>query len=102
MKSFPAIILQMAIQTNVADKGGNKGVLLSLVSHHQPCPHLMERFKGCCTCGLLLPLHLLLLCFSLDECDLNSHISLLFFHSDSLSHELKEDPLIFPLLKFAT
>ncbi len=56
----------------------------------------MERFKGCCPHSLLLLL-LLLCCFSLDECDLNSLISLLFFHSDSLSHELKEGPIDFPI-----
>lgn len=57
----------------------------------QPYPYLMERFKGSCP-------HRLLLHFSLDECDLNSHISiLLFFHSDSLSHELKEEPIDFPI-----
>lgn len=26
-----------------------------------------------------------------------SHVSLLFFHSDSLSHELKEEPIDFPI-----
>lgn len=87
----------MTSQTNGTDKGGNKGyifslVVLSLVSQCQPCPHVMERFKGCCTCALLL-----LLCFFLDECDLDSHISLLFFHCDSLSHELKEEPIDFPI-----
>lgn len=57
-------------------------------------PHLMERFKGGCPHSLLL---LFLLYFSLDECEPNSHISLLFFHSDSLSHELKEEPIDFPI-----
>lgn len=94
---YSAVSPWKAGQTNGGiDKGGNKGsifspVVLSLASHHQPCPRLMERFKGCC------PHSLLLLCFSLDECDLNSHISLLFFHSDSLSHELKEEPIDFPI-----
>lgn len=44
--------------------------------------------------------HLLLLLFfgiSLDECDLCSAVSLLFFHSDNLSHELKEGPIDFPI-----
>ena len=82
---------------NILIKVETKGsVFLSSVafisSLRQPFPHLMERFRG--SCPHSLPLHL---CLSPDECDPNGHISLLFFHSDSLSHELKEEPIDFPI-----